>query len=192
MIDESVAIIRAQRDRLRKARDRLVGAAERMQRIAAIVQRLGIIRLERQRLLVAGERLLVAFQHRQHHAVTAMRRRGPRVGGKRGADQLERGGRLAALMHQHAVEVQRVEMAGLGGDDFAVERFGLGQLAATMMRARAPQQLGGVSGRGLRFGHRRFVAGAATQTAMPPESNARLHPLRRHGIGIGPMSLGTL
>ena len=128
-----------------------------MQRIAAIVQRLGIIRLERQRLLVAGERLLVAFQHRQHHAVMAMRRRGPRVGGKRGADQLERGGRLAALMHQHAIKVQRVEMAGLGGDDFAIERFGLGQLAATMMRAGAAQQLGGVGGRGLRFGHRQIV-----------------------------------
>ena len=115
MIDESVAIIRPQRHRLREARDRLVGAAERMQRIAAIVERLGIIRLERERALVAGERLLVAGQHRQHDAVIGNAPARPAALAASAAPiSLERLGRLAALMHQHAVEVQRIEMVGLG------------------------------------------------------------------------------
>jgi hypothetical protein len=39
-----------------------------------------------------------------------MRRRHPRVGGERRANQLERLGRTAVLLHQYAAEMQRVEI----------------------------------------------------------------------------------
>ena len=56
--------------------------------------------------------------------------------------------------------MQRIEIAGLNGKDLPVERLGLVQLSALMMRDRAPQQIGDVQFRSLEIGH--WLAPVAT------------------------------
>ena len=90
--------------------DRFSRTREREQKVAAIVERLEMIGRNLQRLVDAGERLIVALECVQHQ-----RKIGQRIG--RARLELERGGnqavglaRFAALVIEHAEQVQRVEM----------------------------------------------------------------------------------
>ena len=56
------------------------------------------------------------------------------------ADQPQRLGRLAALVHQHAVKMQRVEIVGLRGEHLTVKRLGLIELTALMQGGGLLQQ----------------------------------------------------
>jgi hypothetical protein len=57
-------------------------------------------------------------------------------------DQPERLGRLAALMHENAAQVQRIKFVWLNVEYLPVERLTLVQLPALMLRDGAPQRVG--------------------------------------------------
>ena len=77
--------------------------------------------------------------------------RGAVVGRQRRADQLERLDRVPALMHQHAAEMQRVEMIGPGGEDLAIERLGFGATVRAGAASLRGAAYGNVRLRGLRL-----------------------------------------
>src|SRR5258708_17171800 len=92
-----------------------------------------------------------------------------RIGLECARDQLEGFGGLATLMQEHAAQMQTVEISRLNGEDLPIERLGLVQLSALMMRHGAPQQIDNVQLRfGLRIGHR--------LGAVPPEKKTTTQP----------------
>src|SRR5262249_23656456 len=75
LIEVGVGKILSQFERCGIARQGLIVTVERLQREAAIVQRLDVIRGEQQRSVVSGNRFGVATQVEQTYTAVVMRRR---------------------------------------------------------------------------------------------------------------------
>ena len=171
-VAESLGVVRPDGHCTIEAINSVLRALERAQCVAAIVQGFGIIRLECDRPVIALERLVMPFDRRQNGTVIGMGDSRSRICLERAGYQLEPLGGFSALMQENAAQMERVEIAGLNGEDLPVQRLGFLQLPALMVRGRAPKRVyddGICGGRlDLRFRHGLEGVAKATRNATSP------------------------
>ena len=136
---------RPQREHALIGPDRLRMLALAGQRIAEVHVRLGVVRLERDRLAVMRGGFVEPAERPVGEADIVVEVRHPLVQRQRLADQLDRGVAAADLVGEHAEQVQRVDMLGVGRQHLAVMLLGLLHPPG-LMRAQRGRKLG----RGLR------------------------------------------
>jgi hypothetical protein len=103
-------------------------AAEMFERIAAIVMKSGgVAGAHRQCFVEAFQRLLVALQRVENDAVIGQHIRRSRPDFQRRGDQPQSFGRAALLVLEHAAEMERVEILGIGAQDAVVDLLRLAQ-----------------------------------------------------------------
>jgi hypothetical protein len=128
-----------------RARERLDGILElalRRQSAAAIVVCLRKARIERNRAVEVFDGLVVAPESSQRfaHAVVAIGYM--IVHGDRRAEKIDRAFVAPALMLDDAEEVQAADVVRIGGENLAVDLFGLRQAAALVMVERCREKVG--------------------------------------------------
>ena len=119
-----------------EGRDGLGRPLEIEQQIAAVVERIEMAGRQRQRLVDARQRLAAAFQRVQHERQVRQRVRRARLHFQRRGDEAVGLAGLAALMVQHAEQMQRVEVVALRLQHARIELFRLVQAALLMQRQR--------------------------------------------------------
>ena len=126
------------------------------------------------------------FDRRQNGTVIGMGDRQSRICLERAGYQLEPFGGFSALMQENAVQMERVEIARLNGEDLPVQRLGFLQLPTLMVRGRAPKRLydDGICGGRLDLRFRHGLEGVAKATesqrhraAPQPANHARDYSL---------------
>ena len=126
--------IRPQRDRPVIARQRFTVTLERIQRDAAIDQRLDTIGPHAERPIVALERIAEALHLLEGIAAIVERENMTRGDLERGADLPHGGGRIATLHEDDAEQMQAVEMFRLARQNALIDSLGFRQLPGLMQR----------------------------------------------------------
>ena len=128
-VDVGLDMARLEREHPVERSDRFSRTREREQKIAAIVERLEMIGRNLQSLVDAGERLVVALERVQDEGKIGQRIGRARVELERGGNQAVGLARLAALVIEHAEQVQRVEVVPIVLEHAAVDLLRLVQPA---------------------------------------------------------------
>src|SRR3954447_3954887 len=127
-----------------KRRDGVGRALLLEQHIAAVVERVEMAGRQRQRLVEGRQRLVAALQRVQHQREVRQRVGRARLRFKSRGDETVGLAYLAALVVQHAEEMQRIEIVALHLEHARVEGRGLVEAALLMQRDRLLNRLAGI------------------------------------------------
>ena len=126
--------------------DGVLGTTERVQRIAAIEQRLLVARPQRQRLVEMRECFAIALERVQHIGEIDQRVRRVWIDLQRRRHQAVRFTHLAALRLDQAEQMQRIEIVRRRLERACIKFFGFAQAALLMQAQRLLQGLRNVEG----------------------------------------------
>ena len=123
---------------------RLLMAPDQLQRVAKIVMRLGVAGPQRQRLPIVLDCFVYALEPGQNDAEMLLRIGRSLVELTGAAKQRFGLGELGVLQANEAQPINRVEMAGIGGEHAVVEIFCLAELSLRVQYGRTLKGLRGV------------------------------------------------